>query len=92
MSETRVIAQNVRQVREKNKFSGLRHFVTFLASHNRDFWLQMAFTQRRSIKDVQILAFEEKCSMLPPNVKDMIKTFWVGKDTSKVAAPTVQKM
>ena len=60
-SESWVIGQNVKQVREKiTEFSGLKHFVSSLASQNRDFWLQMAITQRRIIKDVQILAYTKK--------------------------------
>ena len=38
----------------------MKHFVSSLASQNRDFWLQMAITQRRIIKDVQILAYTKK--------------------------------
>ena len=60
-SESWVIGQNVNQVREKiTEFSGLKHFVSSLASQNRDFWLQMAITQGRIIKDVQILAYTKK--------------------------------
>ena len=68
------MGQNVNQVREKiTEFSELKQFVSSLASQNRDFWLQMPITQRRNIKDVQTLGFAKKCSMLPPNVRGLIK-------------------
>ena len=86
-SESWVIGQNVNQVREKiTEFSGLKHFVSSLASQNRDFWLQMAITQRRNIKDVQILAFTEQLKLnVTPKYKtlDQKPFFRVGKNMSK---------
>ena len=72
-SESWVIGQNVNKVREKiTEISGLRHFVSSLASQNCNFWLQMAITQRRNIKDVQILAYTEKLKLyVTPKYKSL---------------------
>ena len=79
-SEIWVIGQNVNQVREKiTEFSGLKHFVSSLASQNRDFWLQMAITQRRIIKDVQILAYTKKLKLnVTPKYKSLDQINFLG--------------
>ena len=79
-SESWVIGQNVNQVREKiTEFSGLKHFVSSLASQNRDFWLQMAITQARIIKDVQILAYTKKLKLnVTPSTLVWIKNNFLG--------------
>ena len=88
-SESWVIGQNVNQVREKiTELSGLKHFVSSLASQNRDFWLQMAITQRRIIKDVQILAYTKKLKLnVTPKYKslDQKQFFRVGKNMSAIS-------
>merc|ERR1712055_427154 len=79
-SESLFIDQNVNQVREKiTEFSGLKHFVSSLASQNRDFWLQMAITQGRIIKDVQILAYTKKLKLnVTPSTLVWIKNNFLG--------------
>ena len=79
-SESWFIDQNVNQVREKiTEFSGLKHFVSSLASQNRDFWLQMAITQGRIIKDVQILAYTKKLKLnVTPSTLVWIKNNFYG--------------
>merc|ERR1712055_551316 len=88
-SESLFIDQNVNQVREKiTEFSGLKHFVSSLASQNRDFWLQMAITQRRIIKDVQILAYTKKikAQCYPKYISlDQKQFFRVGKNMSAIS-------
>ena len=88
-SESWVIGQNINQVREKiTEFSGLKHFVSSLASQNRDFWLQMAITQRRIIKDVQILAYTKKLKLnVTPKYKslDQINFLGWGKNMSAIS-------
>ena len=60
-SESWVICQNVKKLREKiGKFSGLGHFGSSMTPKNWPVWPWMGITQRRRIKYAQILAYLEK--------------------------------